>query len=90
MAYQDEPRFTRPPSPEWEAEQIQNERETQKLGGAENKALQIGIAIFAIGVISALWYFLVPIITSDADRNIWSALVFGVTVYIALKWAASH
>jgi len=40
--------------------------------------------------LSALWYFLVPLITSDADRNIWNALVFGATVYIALRWAASH
>ena len=58
--------------------------------GAQRTSLQVGYAVLAIMALSALWYFLVPLITSDADRNIWNALVFGATVYIALRWAASH
>lgn len=56
--------------------------------GSDRKALvAIGKVAVTVAIAAIGWYYLVPLVTRDADRDWWNAAIFGATIVLAIKWA---
>lgn len=80
MAYRDEPRFTRPPSPEWEAEQAQLAQHVRK--GRVARAMRALGMMFVIG---AIWWLVAKNMGWDS-ATLPNAIVFAAVIYFGFKY----